>query len=315
MSQIEISKTQIAHEESDGESAMDCDETNEQTEKNQHDAAEDTGGEDKQKTKELTWPKSWPKNWPKLDMQLFEERITTFKKAHKNALPTAKQLPLVAFGEKGKEYVTDDEKEEDLFKTLLGEKNKDTNKLDQAGQKNSMRAKYKETIAVKGPPRDPAATDFKLFALKVFLTEVPDVVPGLERYVTRLTEHAASIDKGHQPTALLKKAKDELTRAKDARDARKARVEEAQRKRRKAAVGKKQSAHPEIDEEVEARLRSRSAAFVMSLLQHTPNLPLKDALAEAEKLVPAWREETLAMVAKAAKNAEDAEPAEACKIK
>jgi hypothetical protein len=55
MSQIEISKTQIAHEELNGESVIDCDESNKQTEKNQHDAAEDTGGEDKQKT--LTWPK------------------------------------------------------------------------------------------------------------------------------------------------------------------------------------------------------------------------------------------------------------------
>lgn len=303
MSQIEISEKQIAHEESDGESVMDCDEGGEQTEKtekNQHGAAKDTGDEDKQKTKELTWPENWPEKWPKLDMQLFEDRVTAYKKAHKNALPTVKELPLVAFGESGEEHITDDEQAEYLFKTLLGEKNKDTNKLDQAGQKNSMRAKYKETIAVKGPPRDPAATGFKLFADKVFMAEVPDVVPGLERYVARLKEHAATIDKGHQPTALLKKAEDELTRAKDARDARKARVEEAQRKSRKAAVGKKRSAYAEIDEEIEAGVRFRSAAFVTSLLAKTPNLPLEDALAEAEKHVPAWREETLA---------------EACKIK
>jgi hypothetical protein len=52
--------------------------------------------------KSLLMPSYSEENWPKLDMQLFEERITTFKKAHKNALPTAKELPLVAFGEKGR---------------------------------------------------------------------------------------------------------------------------------------------------------------------------------------------------------------------
>ena len=181
---------------------------------------------------ESAWPAEWPKDWVKPSFAELEATLAAYKKAHKNSLPTEKELPELVFGTPSS---MDDEQAALLYKLLLGVKNSD-GKLDQQGQKGSMRSKWKEQFPKS--KRSPEALGFKLYADEAMLVVEEQYVPLFESYVEKLSAQASKIDKGHAPTALVKQAHDQLKRLKDARDARKTRVETAQQKRRDAEVAK-----------------------------------------------------------------------------
>ena len=185
---------------------------------------------------ESDWPEAWPKAWPKPNMKDLDARLTEFKKAHKNVLPTEGQLAALVYTDtkQRSKLIKSTDNEALLYKLLLGVKNAD-GKLDQAGQKDSMRAKWK----LQFPKTDrKQGAGFKAYMDEVMHAVDKTYVPMLEDAVAKLEEHAKGIDKGHRPTALLKQQRDNLKRVQDTAKARKERYEKEQKKRREAAQNK-----------------------------------------------------------------------------
>jgi len=195
------------------------------------------------------WPEEWPMLWVKPSFSELELKLADFKKAHKNALPSEKELPELVFGVP---TTMTNEEEVLLYKTILGTKNAE-GKLDQQGQKGSMRQKWKAQFPKTD--RAPEAVGFRLFADEAMLVVDESYVPLFESYVAKLDAQSAKIDKGHAPTALIKQAHDQLKRIQDAQKARKGRVEDAQKKRREAEVAKARSKA----ERAEAKKAERAA--------------------------------------------------------
>ena len=136
-----------------------------------------------------------------------------------------------------------------------------------------MRAKWKAQFPKS--KRAPDAIGFKNFSDERFLNIVEAVyVPALKEYVEALETKAKTIDKGHQPTHLLKQAHQQLERVTKARDERAKRVEAAQKKKREAKVNKKRSkavargsksAVVELSQEDKAALHCKYFDFVKEL--------------------------------------------------
>ena len=146
---------------------------------------------------------------------------------------------MFASQEEADKHIKTPEDRQRLYEEYLGKLNED-GKLDQVGQKDSMRAKWKAQFPKS--KRAPDAIGFKNFSDERFLNIVEAVyVPALEKYVDALETKAKTIDKGHQPTHLLKQAHQQLERMTKARDERAKRVEAAQKKKREAKVNKKRS--------------------------------------------------------------------------
>ena len=223
---------------------------------------------------ESAWPEEWPKDWVKPKFAELELKLADFKKAHKNALPSVKELPELVFGTP---TTMSDEEADLLFKIILGTKNAE-GKLDQQGQKGSMRQKWKAQFPKTD--RAPEAVGFKLFADEAMLLVDESYVPLFESYVEKLDAQASKIDKGHAPTALLKQAHDQLKRIQDAQKARKTRVEDAQKKRREAEVAKARAKA----ERAEAKKAERAEAKKAERPTKTEAEVKQDLASYAEKM-------------------------------
>ena len=252
------------------------------------------------------WPEEWPKEWPKPKFSELELKLTEFKKAHKNVLPSEAELPGLVFADKDtcNEHMKASSDTQLLYKLLLGTRNAD-GKLDQSGQKDSMRTKWKSQFPKS--KRSPDSTGFKLFSDESYMEVEAVLLPALATYVSALEDKAKGIDKGHQPTALLKQAQEQLKRANEARDARKKRVEEAQKKRRAAELAKKRArpSKPKASNEAEpaklsdadkSELRRRYFDLVKQLSETTNpetsrNYTMEEAFVEAEAQHQAWEAE------------------------
>ena len=250
------------------------------------------------------WPEEWPEEWPKPKFAELEPKLSEFKKAHKNVLPSESELPGLVFNSdvECNKYISDSDKCTLLYKMIMGVKNAE-GKLDQQGQKDSLRTKWKAQFPKS--KRAPDGTGFKLFSDESYLVVEAAFVPALESYVEALEEKAKGIDKGHQPTALLKQARDQLKRVQEARDARKSRVDAAQKKRRDAELAKKRSrpskskatkAVAEISDEDKSSMRRRYFDLVKELREKVnsdtgANHTMEEAFEAADEQFSTWEDE------------------------
>ena len=198
------------------------------------------------KAVELTeeqWAKiapNWPAHWPKPLLSEFCALLEAYKRAdkHKNALPKDGY-------ELAKHCLTgitpaDDAEAELLYTLLLGKKN-DEGKLDNAGQKDSLRAAYKKQFAGKGPKRQVDSGSFKLFADESYLAVEAAGITALTAHVVNLDDQSKGMDRGHFPEGILRQARSELKRV------------AASHAKRAASVAKRKAAAEAARKEKEAK--------------------------------------------------------------
>ena len=192
---------------------------------------------------EEQWAKiapNWPAHWPKPLLSEFCALLEAYKRAdkHKNALPTEGY-------ELAKHCLTgitpaDDAEAELLYTLLLGKKN-DEGKLDNAGQKDSLRAAYKKQFAGKGPKRQVDSGSFKLFADESYLAVEAAGITALTAHVANLDDQSKGMDRGHFPEGILRQARSELERV------------TASHAKRAASVAKRKAAVEAARKEKEAK--------------------------------------------------------------
>jgi len=192
---------------------------------------------------EEQWAKiapNWPAHWPKPLLSEFCALLEAYKRAdkHKNALPKDGY-------ELAKHCLTgitpaDDAEVELLYTLLLGKKN-DEGKLDNAGQKDSLRAAYKKQFAGKGPKRQVDSGSFKLFADESYLAVEAAGITALTAHVANLDDQSKGMDRGHFPEGILRQARSELKRV------------AASHAKRAASVAKRKAAAEAARKEKEAK--------------------------------------------------------------
>ena len=192
---------------------------------------------------EEQWAKiapNWPAHWPKPLLSEFCALLEAYKRAdkHKNALPKDGY-------ELAKHCLTgitpaDDAEAELLYTLLLGKKN-DEGKLDNAGQKDSLRAAYKKQFAGKGPKRQVDSGSFKLFADESYLAVEAAGITALTAHVANLDDQSKGMDRGHFPEGILRQARSELERV------------TASHAKRAASVAKRKAAVEAARKEKEAK--------------------------------------------------------------
>lgn len=190
------------------------------------------------------------------------EKIGEFKKSHKNALPGDDEL-CDLLGKK----LADEEKKKKVYRILLGMRNSE-NKLDQAGQKGSMRSFYKEQFPKSERAKGPGVS-FSVIENEQMLPLEEQYVPMLENAVKIMEQRAQNCDKGHEPKAKLAAWRQRLSKAKSSLEKRRKEAETEQKKRRRAVQTKKRSkkSSESIEEEVNKKANARAEELAAERVQ------------------------------------------------
>lgn len=239
--------------------------------------------------KDSDWPAEWPAEWPKLLMSELECKLLAYKKDHKNTLPDEKELPNIAFGDEADTLVPDDGKRELLFKLLIGTKNAE-GKLEQGGQKGSVRGKFKALNPVQ---RDLVMLTFKHF-VEECQVEMDDVsIPAMDKFVNLLKEKAASEEMaGHTAiTNEVKGLESVFQRKQKAAAARKKRVESFKKEIAKKASRGGRARQVVLDSETTKELLKRHHLLVESLRHGEEKLDMETALGKANSEWKKWHAE------------------------
>lgn len=190
------------------------------------------------------------------------EKIGEFKKSHKNALPGDDEL-CDLLGKK----LANEEKRKKVYRILLGMRNSE-NKLDQAGQKGSMRSFYKEQFPKSERAKGPGVS-FSVIENEQMLPLEEQYVPMLENAVKIMEQRAQNCDKGHEPKAKLAAWRQRLSKAKSSLEKRRKEAEAEQKKRRRAVQTKKRSkkSSESIEEEVNKKANARAEELAAERVQ------------------------------------------------
>lgn len=180
-------------------------------------------------------------------MSSLMDKISEFKKGKKNALPDHKELSTLL----GRDY--DEKKQNKAYRIILGIRNED-DKLDQAGQKGSMRSFYKEQFPKSERSKGPGVS-FSVIENEVMLPLEESYVPKLEAAIKKIKERARNCDKGHEPKAKIAAWEKRFLRAKDSLEKRKNQAKEEKEKRMNASKSKiRKRSSSSIDEETKKKV-------------------------------------------------------------
>ena len=190
------------------------------------------------------------------NMEVSIQMIGEFKKSHKNALPGDEELCVLL----GKEELTLSAKKK-VYRIVLGIRN-DDDKLDQAGQKGSMRSFYKEQFPKSERAKGPGVS-FSVIENEQMLPVEETYVPLLRNAVKIMEERAQNCDKGHEPKAKLSAWRQRLKKAEHSLTKRRKDYEAEQKKRRNADTAKKRGkkSSESLEEEINKRVQKRNIGF------------------------------------------------------
>ena len=215
-------------------------------------------GEDfkpKEIKKEVWLKKGWPAHIAIPSMVAIEKFLQQWKKGHKNALPGPADFC------KGLNIQSDEATELLMFELVLGKRNAE-GKLNQQGQKGSLRSLWKEQFPKS--KRDKGGLSFSAIENEEMLPVEQAYLPLLEKAVANMTKRAEGCDKGHMPKAKLAAWRQRLEKTRQSlqkREEAEKRIKEA----RAAAVAKSRSKKSLVD--IEERVNKKAEELVVERIQ------------------------------------------------
>jgi hypothetical protein len=215
-------------------------------------------GEDfkpKEIKKEIWLKKGWPAHIPTPSMVAIEKFLQQWKKGHKNALPGPADFC------KGLNVQSDEDTEIFMFELVLGKRNTE-GKLNQQGQKGSLRSLWKEQFPKS--KRDKGGLSFSAIENEEMLPVEQTYLPLLEKAVANMTKRAEGCDKGHMPKAKLAAWRSRLEKTRQSlqkREEAEKRIKEA----RASAVTKSRSKKSLAD--IEERVNKKAEALAVERIQ------------------------------------------------